>query len=202
MGLIDQLNNLLLAIKLHVYEGLMLLGVMWSVQLLNVLAAGHLAVFGVRPRQILGLPGIVLSPWIHGSFDHIFFNSIPLFVLFVFMMTLGNWTCLCATVSITLLSGTLTWLLGRTATHIGASGLIMGYVGYILADSYLHQTPGSFVIGAITIYYFGSSLLSVLPTDEAVSYEGHLFGLVSGIFTNYYGCIPPFSLISSYIYML
>ena len=202
MSLVDQLNSLVLAVKLNVNDSLYLLGSMWAAHLLNIILGGSLNILGIRPRTILGLPGIIFSPWLHGSFDHLFYNSIPLFVLFVFMLTLGTWTCLCATVTIILLSGTLTWLLGRNATHIGASSLIMGYLGFVLTESLLHKTVGTVVIGAVAIYYFGTSLLSILPTDEAISYEGHLFGLISGVIASYYGCIWPFTSIAAMLFSL
>lgn len=183
-------------------NGLTLLGFIWGVQIINMFCHNKLVILGIQPRKLRGLPGIVFSPWIHGGLDHIFFNSIPLFVLFVFMLTLGTWSCLCATVTITLISGCLLWLLGRNAIHVGASGLIMGYMGYVLAETYFHQTAGSIVIGAVALYYFGSSLTSVIPSDKNVSFEGHFFGLISGIFASYYGCVEPFQYISATIYTM
>ena len=202
MNLVTQLNNLLEAVQLHLVDGLTLLAVMWGIQLLNVLLNNYLTILGVYPRRLLGLPGIILSPFIHGNFDHIFFNSVPLFVLFVFMLTYGSWVCTCATVTIILLSGFMLWCFGRSAMHVGASGLIMGYMGFILAESYFHQTTGAVVIGAVALYYFGFSLMSILPGEKNVSFEGHFFGLLAGVFASYYACIEPFATITALVFPL
>lgn len=202
MNFISQLNNVLSAVQLHLADGLLMVAFIWAVQILNFTLGNSLVALGIRPRQITGLPGIVLSPWIHGSFDHIFFNSAPLFVLFIFMQTLGVWTCLCGTVTIVIVSGSLLWLFGRSAIHVGASGLIMGYLGFIICETYFHQSPGSLVVGAVAIYYFGSALTSIIPSQSNISFEGHFFGLIAGGFASYAGCVQPFQLISEFLYPL
>ena len=202
MNFISQLNTVLSAVQLHLVDGLTMLIFVWAVHLVNFFLHYHLNALGLRPRKMLGIPGIIFSPWLHGSFDHIFFNSAPLFVLFIFMQTLGTWTCLCATVTIILVSGVLLWLFGRAAVHVGASGLIMGYLGFIICETYFHQSPGSLVIGAVAIYYFGFALTSIIPTNSNISFEGHLFGLTAGAFASYSSCIQPFKYISELIYPL
>lgn len=82
---------------------------------------------------------------------------------------------------ITLVSGGILWLIGRRAIHVGASGLIMGYWGYLLVYAYQHPSILSYVLAIICIYYFGGLLLSIFPKEDSVSWEGHLFGLFAGI---------------------
>ena len=89
--------------------------------------------------------------------------------------------------TITVLSGFLIWLFGRRGIHIGASSLIMGYFGYLLAKAYFNVTATTIVLAGFCLFYFGGLFLSLFPgAKKNVSWEGHVFGFVSGIFVSYY----------------
>jgi membrane associated rhomboid family serine protease len=158
-----------------------LLALLWGIQLLNFLLGYRLNVLGIYPRHLLGLLGIAFSPFLHGNASHLLFNSIPLFFLASLMLTFGLTTFYEVSGIIMVVSGICVWLVGRKGFHVGASGVIMGYLGFLLAQAYFHQSPFSLVLGGLTLYYCGSLLLNLLPTEVRTSWEAHLFGFLAGI---------------------
>ncbi len=156
------------------------LALLWIFNLINWRTGKKLNRLGIRPRRFSGLIGIVFAPLLHSDFNHLLFNSIPLFFLGIFAMTLNFNNFFLATGIIIFLSGLGVWIFGRRGNHIGASALIAGYFGYILASAYEHPTITTLFCAAIAFYYFGGILLSLFPTEASVSWEGHLIGFISG----------------------
>jgi membrane associated rhomboid family serine protease len=183
---LNQAQNAFLAIKGQLLPAFYLVALLWGILLLNTIVNYRLNWLGILPRHLLGLIGIPFYSFIHGSFNHLFFNSFPLFVLLAFMLTMGLPVFLCATIFIIIANGLALWLFGRMAIHIGASGLIMGYWGYLLLFAYEHPSILSYILAIVCVYYFGSLLLSIFPSEERVSWEGHLFGLLAGIGAAYF----------------
>jgi membrane associated rhomboid family serine protease len=198
-SIISELLALLANVKNNAVDVLQVIGVLWIIQVANFILGNKLCILGVVPRKIYGLLGIICSPFIHYGFNHVFFNSIPLFVLLSSILAFGIPAAICTTVMIIAISGLGVWLFGRSAIHVGASGLIMGYMGYILYSAYYTNSVSSIVVGVLCFYYLGSILFSVIPTDETSSWEGHLFGLLAGVFTAHFGCIAPFDYMTAYI---
>ncbi|MBS0350238.1 MAG: rhomboid family intramembrane serine protease [Proteobacteria bacterium] len=159
--------------------------VLWLVLLINKLMGYRLNFLGIVPRTASGLIGILFAPLLHASANHLFFNIIPLLALAGFILIAGTTLFWKVTVCIILFSGILTWLLGRRAIHIGASALVTGYWGYLLFNAYRHPSMMAFILAIICVYYFGGIFLGLFPSEERVSWEGHLFGFVAGIATNY-----------------
>jgi len=183
----NELSNTLIAIS-HGFQktmhySLMALGVLWGVHLVNALSGYKLNRLGLIPRNVMGIPGIFFAPFLHGDFNHLFFNSIPFFVLSNFILLQGTEVYLMVTFWVILLGGGLIWLLGRQGIHIGASSLIMGYWSYLLIDAYEQGTTLAIILGFIVLYYFGSMFFSILPSKESTSFEGHFFGMLGGIGT-------------------
>ena len=104
-----------------------------------------------------------------------------------------------ATCAIILLSGVLTWLFGRDAIHVGASGVITGYWGFLVFLMIQHPTVLSVVLGIICVYYFAGILFGILPLRESTSWEGHLFGLIAGILTAWVMTLPIFYSFMKYL---
>lgn len=178
---LQQLIVTLNALQINMPIAAELIGLLWVIHIVNWILGYRLNIFGIYPRHPFGLIGIFTSPFLHGHFDHLFFNSIPLFILACFVLLNGVHPFLVTSWIIILLSGSCIWLFGRKALHIGASSLIMGYLGYCLMSAYYHATMASVGVALVCLYYFGSMLFSVLPSDVKVSWEGHLFGLLAGI---------------------
>ncbi|HSX20356.1 MAG TPA: rhomboid family intramembrane serine protease [Gammaproteobacteria bacterium] len=162
------------------FMGYLLLCV-WAFNIINWLFRSPLNLLGIYPRSAWGLLGIIFSPFLHANFTHLFFNSIPFFVLGMFLLTLGKSFFIAVSIIISISQGILVWLFGRKYIHIGASGVISGYFGFILGLAYLQPTMISILLAAVAIYYFGTILLGILPSAELVSWESHLAGLISGV---------------------
>lgn len=164
-------------IKLFLYG----IGIIFLVNIINWLIGKPLYVFGITPRKLRGLLGIGLSFILHQNFNHLFFNLIPGFVLSLFVLKNGLHDFIKLSIFIILGSGSLVWLFGRRAVHIGMSGLVSGLYGYVLANAYLHPGPTSIFLAIIALYYFAGILAGLFPTEDRTSWESHLFGFIIGI---------------------
>ncbi len=162
-----------------------IIAALWIILMLNAAMGYRLNILGIYPRHLFGLPGIFISPLLHGSSTHLFFNSIPLFALSALILVNGQSFFLAVTFMIVTLSGVLVWLFGRKALHIGASSLIMGYWGFLVLNAYEQRSSMALILGFICVYYFGGLFLSLFPQEERVSWEGHLFGFLSGLLVSY-----------------
>lgn len=175
------LSRMITLMQANTLLALKIIALLWAVQLLNTLLRYRLNVFGIYPRHPIGLIGIFASPFLHGSFNHLFFNTIPLFLLLILMLAKGFSAFLIITLNIMVMGGFATWLLGRKALHVGASSVIMGYMGYLLAQAYTNRSATALILGILALYYCGSILLSLIPNDEKTSFEGHIFGFAAGV---------------------
>ena len=161
----------------------------WIVSLMNMLLLnnGLGKILGIRPRQALGLLGIPFSPLIHRDIGHLMANTLPFLVLGWFILVQGelegNSGFYTITITILLIGGLGTWLFGRDAIHLGASGLVFGYIGFLLINGYQVQTLITIGFAIIVFVMYGSQLWSMLPSssENKVSWEGHLFGFIGGI---------------------
>jgi len=183
--LATQLNAFTETSKQYLPSMLVFIGGLWVFNLINWSLGSPFNILGLRPRRLFGLVGIIFSPILHANFTHLIFNTFPLLCLGIFVMTLGLAQFYWATGIIMLLSGLAVWLIGRRGNHIGASGLIAGYFGYVLFSAYLQPTFTTFFCAGVALYYFGGILFSLVPTDAETSWEGHLSGFLSGLLANY-----------------
>jgi membrane associated rhomboid family serine protease len=181
----NQLDASVTAIKANMPFVLCILAGLYVIQIVNFVLGYRLNILGIYPRRLLGLPGIVFAPFLHGNFNHLFFNSIPLFMLLCLMLLGGITTFYLASAIIIVLCGLATWLFGRPGIHVGASGVIMGYWAYVLFNAYHQGSVVAIASGAICIYYLGSLLLNLFPLEAKSSWESHVFGFLAGIAASY-----------------
>ncbi|HVT62543.1 MAG TPA: rhomboid family intramembrane serine protease [Legionellaceae bacterium] len=158
---------------------------LWGIFFINLFLGKHLLRLGIFPRHISGLPGIICAPFLHVDFNHLFFNSIPLVILANFILVQGIPYFLEVTWIIIVLSGALTWCFARYGLHVGASGVITGYWALLVADIYHQGTLTAIILGLVCLYYFAGILFSIFPGERNVSWQGHLFGLISGLIVSY-----------------
>ena len=159
---------------------LILVAVIWVVEVMNLLLGYRLVSWGILPRNFSGLIGIPLAPMLHSGFWHTVSNTVPLFILGALTLAGGKRMFWETTVYVTLLSGALVWLFGREAYHVGASGLVFGYFGVILARAYMERSIIAIAIAIVTVMAYGGLFWSILPLRSQVSVESHLFGLIAG----------------------
>ncbi|MCD8524259.1 MAG: rhomboid family intramembrane serine protease [Gammaproteobacteria bacterium] len=171
---------------------LSIIAVLWITQVVNFLLRYRLNVFGLLPRHPMGLIGIFTSPFLHGSFTHLLFNCIPLFLLMNLLLLAGLDQFIVISLLIIVISGLCVWLVGRPALHVGASGLIMGYWGYLMINAILYPSIITVLLIIFCFYYFAGLFASLLP-KEGTSWEGHIFGFLSGLLVSYMNLPAYFS---------
>ena len=154
----------------------------WGVEVLDVLIFKDLDRFGIRPRQVNGLPGVVLSPWLHVGWGHLIANTLTFLGLGLVVLYAEGRRFIGTTLMLVILSGLGTWLIGRgNSVHVGASGLIYGYFGYLLGRAFWERRLGWAIVGILVGVIYGGMIWGVVPTEGRVSWEGHLAGFVTGV---------------------
>jgi membrane associated rhomboid family serine protease len=178
-----QLTDLLNTSHSNLFFSFALLAFLWGVHIVNALLRYHLNLFGIYPRSIFGLIGIPFSPFLHGSFEHLFFNSIPFFILTNLVLLKGRYAFLGISTSIIFIQGILIWLFARKGLHVGASALIMGYWSYLIVNIRDNTVPMQILLAFVCLYYLGGLFTQLFPSEEGVSFEGHIAGFLAGIIT-------------------
>jgi membrane associated rhomboid family serine protease len=160
---------------------LVLTAVCWLIFLVNnVFWKGHFDQYGIKPRQVSSLPGIIYAPFLHASYEHLAANTLPLLILGAIICGRSRGEFVVVTVLGILVTGGLTWLFARSECHIGASGLIFCYFGYLASLAYFHRTFGALCVSVICIIGYGGMIRGIVPTATPISWENHLAGLVAG----------------------
>lgn len=158
------------------------IGLLWVIQVVNWAMSYQLNfAFGLVPRAITGLDGIAGMPFLHASFQHLLANTPPLLVMGALLAATATRALIAVNAVIIALGGTLVWLFGSSAIHIGSSGLVFGWFGFLvtrgLADRSLPTLGAALAVGIL----YGTMLWGVLPGQPGVSWEAHLFGAVAGV---------------------
>ncbi|MCA9837248.1 MAG: rhomboid family intramembrane serine protease [Trueperaceae bacterium] len=171
---------------------LIFVALLWGLELIDTLFfQQRLNLLGIRPRSIDGLKGILFAPLLHGGFAHLATNTLPFLVLGFFVMLRGLSSFIQVTATIWLIGGIGIWLTGGSNTlHIGASIIIFGYLGYLLARAYFERSMVTLMIALFVGLLYGGMMLGVLPIRAGVSWQGHLFGFVGGVLAARWGREP------------
>jgi membrane associated rhomboid family serine protease len=159
-----------------------LVGLMWLAEIADlVIFGGALDADGIRPRTQAGLWGVLFAPFLHAGFAHLLANTVPLLVLGWLVLLRSLRDFLWVTAVAALVGGLGVWLFGGADTvHVGASGLVFGYLGYHLLRGYWERSVSAILIAVVAGVLYGSALWGVLPLRHGVSWEGHLFGFAGG----------------------
>ncbi|WP_328818614.1 rhomboid family intramembrane serine protease [Nonomuraea cypriaca] len=159
-----------------------LLAAMWGVEVIDYVFGGALdRQFGILGGDPDGLIGIVFAPFLHDGFGHLMANSLPLLILGFLAALRGVGKFLWASVLIILIGGLGTWVTSPGVITIGASGLVFGYFGFVVARGLFDRRALDIVIGiGVAIAYY-SILWGLLPNQYGISWQGHLFGLIGGV---------------------
>lgn len=159
------------------------LAVLWAVFVVNTLLGGALLRLGVIPRTTVGLRGILFAPFLHGSLSHIVANTIPFLALGWMVMLRDEKHFIPVTIAGMVGSGLLAWLLGAPGSvHIGASGVIFGYLGFLMLSGWYTRSFGSILLSVIVTLVWGSLVLGMMPTIPGVSWQSHVGGFLGGVF--------------------
>jgi membrane associated rhomboid family serine protease len=167
-------------IRDEIHGVVLFVGAIWVVYFVSLLFPG-LDQYGVQPRTLVGLVGVPAMPFLHANLHHLLSNTVPLVVLLILLAgsRAESWEVVAF---ITVLGGSLLWIFGRTAVHIGASGLISGLTAFLILSGFLEKRIVPLLISLIVGFLYGGSLvLGVLPRlDSQNSWDGHLFGAIAG----------------------
>ncbi len=159
----------------------LLLMMVWGVFFAEDVVNANWSVFGILPRTFIGLRGVVLSPFIHGNWSHIANNSLPLFILTAALIYFYRNLSLKVLLYGIVMSGAITWLIGRDSFHIGASGLIYVLVSFIFFKGMMTQYYRLMALSFAVVMLYGGMIWYVFPdVDKTISWEGHLAGLITG----------------------
>ena len=161
---------------------IVLLAGLWGLEVLDQLSGNALDSFGIHARELDGLPEIFSAPFLHAGFEHLISNSIPFLVL-GFLVLLGGLARWLVSSLISIVgSGLAAWLLTPADTVIlGASGLIFGWLTYLLARGLYSRRTGQIVVSLLVLVVYGSMIWGVLPGAAGVSWQAHLGGAVGGL---------------------
>jgi membrane associated rhomboid family serine protease len=159
-----------------------LLAAMWVLEIVNSIDGQKLDGDGIHPRSLGGLPGILSAPFLHAGFGHLLGNTIPFAILGMLVAIGGARRVIEVTVIVILIAGLGTWLTagGGTST-IGASGVVFGYAGYLIARGFFTRRMMELAGGVVVALLFGGALAWDLVPRSGVSWEDHLFGGIGGI---------------------
>ncbi|WP_318311988.1 rhomboid family intramembrane serine protease [Flagellimonas crocea] len=153
----------------------------WTVFWVEVQFSVNLNEYGVYPRTVSGLKGIVFSPFIHGSVSHLYNNTIPLAVLMAFLFYFYQDVALRVLLFGTLVSGLLTWAIARPSYHIGASGVIYLLASFIFFKGIFAKNYRLVALSLIVVFIYGSMVWYIFPVKDGISWEGHLSGFATGL---------------------
>lgn len=172
------IRDIFKALKFPVVFVLILIGVHFYSTKYGV----RLSHFGVYPREFKGLFGILSSPFIHGDWKHLFNNSLPLIVLGSALFHFYNRLAIRVWIYSIIFTGILVWLGGRPSFHIGASGLVYALATFLFFSGFIRKHKPLMAISMIVVFIYGGMVWGIFPKDEHISWEGHLFGAINGLF--------------------
>jgi len=181
MRVSDRNGGSLSALKERAFWIVAFVACIWMAASLNAFLGLRLDTWGLYPRTLRGVPGIFLAPLLHDGLPHVLANTVPFVVLGSLVILRGVREFLELTVFVVAVGGGAVWLVGRPAYHVGASGLIMGYLGFLVARGWYERSFTSAIIAVFVVLCYGGALWGVLPGAWTVSWEMHLFGLLAGI---------------------
>lgn len=154
---------------------------LYLIEAVDAVVPAQLDQFGIEPRTVGGLDGVLFAPLLHNGWAHLFANTLPVLVFGFLVMSggLGQWIAVTATVWLT--SGIGVWLTGAEGVTVGASGIAFGWLAFLLVRGLFTRSFGQLAVAVVLFLYWGSTLLGVLPGDPRISWQGHLFGALGGI---------------------
>lgn len=154
---------------------------LWVVQIINwIIGYGFNPIFGLIPRHVSGLDGVIAMPLLHVSFAHLMANTPALLVMGGLLAATATRALLAVNAMVVGLGGGLVWLFGSSAIHIGASGLVFGWFGFLVARGLVDRSLVTLGTALLVGVLYGSILWGILPGQPGVSWEAHLFGAIAG----------------------
>ena len=160
---------------------------LWLVRVVEWGLASDFGSFGILPRHLSGMIGIVTGPLVHGTFVHLLSNTFPLIMLLIAVFYFYDKIALEVFVWIYLITGAWVWIAAREAYHIGASGLVYGLAAFLFFSGIFRRDVRSAAVAVAIAFLYSGMLQGVLPSaDTSISWESHLLGGAAGVFCSFY----------------
>jgi membrane associated rhomboid family serine protease len=177
------IGSLVKEFKNQIYTLGSLTAIAWSIQIVNVvILSSSLTSWGIVPRSERGLFGIFFAPFLHGSFAHIAANTLPFLILGWLIMLRDMEDFILVSLITALSSGVGVWLISPSfSVTVGASGVIFGYLGFILGRGYFERSFTAIALSVVVMVMYGGVLFGILPGQASISWQAHLFGFLGGI---------------------
>ncbi len=156
---------------------------MWMVHLISLSLNLDLSRMGILPRDMIGILGIISGPVVHANFSHLLSNTMPLLILGWTIFFFYSKVSYKSFIVIYVLTGLFVWLFARQVYHIGASGIVYGFVSFLFFSGIFRRDNKSIAIALIVTFLYGGIVWGVLPGQKGISWESHLFGGIAGIIT-------------------
>ena len=160
---------------------LLLVIIIWAVEVIEVFGGYRFVKYGIFPRDVTTLTGIITAPFIHSDWGHLISNTFPTFILSALMVTFYKRLIIPVYVGVFLLTGISVWLFARESYHIGISGVVYGLIGFIFWSGLFRDNIRSIILSLIILIVYSGYFHGLTP-EEGVSWESHLFGGLSGAF--------------------
>ena len=154
----------------------------WGVQIVNATVHYRLDRFGLRPREVRGLWGVLTAPFLHESYRHMLSDTAPLVAIGWLLLLSGVRTWLTVSAVVIVVGGFATWLVARHGLVVGSGGLVFGWLGYLIARAYFSRKARWIAAAVVVLFFFGTLLSNLLPSEH-VSWESHACGFLVGIGT-------------------
>ncbi|MBE0573066.1 MAG: rhomboid family intramembrane serine protease [Ignavibacteriaceae bacterium] len=159
--------------------------VIWIVHLLSLLFNEDLSKLGLLPRNLVGLLGIFTSPLIHADFSHLISNTIPLIILGWIIFSFYPKVSYMLFLFIYFFTGLLVWIFARQVFHIGASGVVYGFVSFLFFSGIFRRDNTSIALALVITFLYGGLVWGMIPGWKGISWESHLFGAITGLSAAY-----------------
>lgn len=167
------------------YPGLFVL-IIWGVKLFEVVENVNLSWYGLFPRTLHGLIGVVFSPMLHADFSHLMANTIPLLILGTIILYFYRSIAFQIFFWVYIMTGIWVWAIGREAYHIGASGIIYGFVTFLFFSGVFRKDARFMALSLFVVFLYGGTVWGIFPLKNGMSWESHLLGSLAGLITAYH----------------
>lgn len=155
--------------------------IFWVIHLFKHLTSINFSGLGILPRNVDGLWGVLTAPFIHGDFDHLIANTVPFFFLSCLLFFFYEKKASLYLILIWITAGLITWIIGRSASHIGASGVIYGLASFLVFGGIFSKNWKLILIAMLVAFIYSGLIFGIFPTEQAISWEGHLGGALAGL---------------------
>ena len=162
-----------------------LLIIIWSIKLFEIIFGYDFKQYGVLPRNLNGLVGVLFSPLIHSDTNHLLSNSLPVIILCLLIFDFYSQIAKKIFIYLYFISGLWLWCIGRESFHIGASGLIYAMASFLFFSGILRKNTQLSAVSLLVIFIYGGLFWGLFPIYQNVSWEGHLTGFIAGVLVSF-----------------